>query len=245
MTVGADLVQLLLTFGAVAATAIAATRILLSTKRKQDIIRVQIGDEKWVFDPTLVSPSEVGELLRRLTFAIKSEVPETQARDLAVVLRLPRFDKTVRQVASSPFGQRPQRVIADGGSRYTLIDSRHDRLEILVESASDSVSGTLLPVTVVTPEGATSYLLPFRRGPSDIWTADIEVPGFRTWVDVVVHETREVASLDADDVMVVARSVQAASDSSVPVWQEIAKSRTEGDPVRAAIASVVVLPSND
>ena len=244
MTVGTGLVQLLLTFGAVVATAIAAARILLLAKRKQNTVRVQIGDEKWVFDPALVSPSEVDELLRRLTFAIKS-VSETQARDLAVVLRLPRFDKTVQQVASSPSGQRPRRVIADGGFRYVLIDSRHDRLEILVESASDSVSGALLPVTVVTPDGATSYLLLFRREPSGIWAADIEVPGFRTWANVVVHETREVASLDADDVMVVARSVQAASDSSVPVWQEIAKSRTEGDPVRAAIASVVVLPSED
>ena len=63
--------------------------------------------------------------------------------------------------------------------------------------------------------------------------------------DIVVHETREVASLDANDAKIVARSVRAASDSSVPAWQEVASSRVEGDPVRAAIASVVVLPAED
>lgn len=245
MSVGTDLIQLMFAFGAVATTAIAAVRVLPLTRRKRHTVRVQIGNENWTFDPATMSQSEIDELLWRLTSAIESEASQPQPRDLAVVLRLPRFDKTVQQVAASPSGQRPQRVIADGGFRYVLTDTRHDRLEILVESASDSVSGALLPVTVVTPDGAASYLLLFRQEPAGDWAADIEVPGFRTWANIVVHETREVASLDANDAKIVARSVRAASDSSVPAWQEVASSRVEGNPVRAAIASVVVLPAED
>jgi hypothetical protein len=240
MSAGADIIQLVLASGAVVTTAIAAVRVLLSTRKKRQVIKVQIGGEEWTVDPATTSRSQIDELLRRLTAAIEPEVPESRP-DPTVVLRLPRFDKTVMRAASSPSRQRPQRVIADGGLRYVLIDSGDDRLEILVESADDSTNAALLPVTVITPDGATSYLLLFRQDPSGAWVADLEVPGFRTWADVTIHEMREVASLSGADAEVVARSVQATSDSSVPAWQEVARSRTDGDPVRAAIASVIVL----
>ena len=240
MSASADITQLVLASGAVVTTAVAAVRVLLPTRKKRQVIKVQIGDEEWTVHPATTSRGEIEELLRRLTTAIEPEVPEPRP-DPTVVLRLPRFDKTVLRTASSPSGQRPQRVIADGGLRYVLTDSGHDRLEILVESVGDSMSAALLPVTVTTPDGVTSYLLLFRQDPSGAWVADVEVSGFRTWADIAIHKMREVASLSGADAKVVARSVQATSDSSVPAWQEVARSRADGDPVRAAIASVIVL----
>jgi hypothetical protein len=136
-------------------------------------------------------------------------------------------------------------VTLDGGLRYVLTGSRHDRLELAVESASDAMSSTLLPVTVTTPASTTSYFLLFRLEPSGAWVADLEVPGYRTWADVAIHHARDVASLSGADAEVVTRSVRATSASSIPAWQEVARSRADGDPVRAAIVRVVVLPPTD
>jgi hypothetical protein len=123
-----------------------------------------------------------------------------------------------------------------GDVRYVLRDGGRDRLEILAESSRDPLGFAVLPVTVATPDRTTDYFLVFiAEKQSGMWVAAINAPEFRDWADVSVHEMRELASLGADDAKVVARSVRAAPDLWVPVWQAEARGRGDGDPVREAI----------
>jgi hypothetical protein len=148
--------------------------------------------------------------------------------------RLPRFDRAALSTAGTgpARGLRLETVI--GGVLYVQRDAGRDRLELLVESANEEASSALLPVTVVTPQWATDYLLIFRHE-SGRWVAAVHVPGVRDRADVFVHAMRERASLGSDDSVVVARSVRFVPDPWVPEWQAVARGRPSGDPVSEAI----------
>lgn len=167
-------------------------------------------------------------------------MPATAGRPLPVpemlgVLRLPRFDRAALRTAGTESLRRQARETAVGDIRYVLRDAGRDRLEIVAESASGSVSSLVLPVTVTTPEGSADYLLLFAADESGTWVGAAHVPGFREWADVSVHELRALSSLDQADAPAVARSVTAAPDPWVPAWQAVARARDAGDLVRDAI----------
>jgi hypothetical protein len=153
---------------------------------------------------------------------------------LSGALRLPRFDRAALRTAGTASAQRLSREMSAAGVRYVLSDAGRDRLEILAETASPA-SSVMLPVTVVTPDRRTDYLLLFQAQESGTWAAALHVPGFWYWADVLIHEAREVESLDSHDAEVVRRSVRAVPDPWVPGWQSVALGRAAGDPVRDAI----------
>jgi hypothetical protein len=151
------------------------------------------------------------------------------------VLRLPRFDRTAVRTAGTASVRRQRQETVSGDVRYVLRDAGRDRLEVIAESADVVADSAVLPVTVVTPEGAEGYLLVFRPEGASLWAAAAYVPGIRDWADVFIHAMRDRASLGDSDSDTVERSIRAARDPAVPEWQEIAQEREAEDPVRQAI----------
>jgi hypothetical protein len=150
-------------------------------------------------------------------------------------LRLPRFDRAALRTAGTGAGRGLRLDTVNGGVLYVQRDAGRDRLEILVESASEEASTAVLPVAVVTPEQAADYLLMIFRHESGKWVAAVQVPGVQDWADVFVQAMRERASLGSSDSEVVARSVRFATDPWVEEWRGVARERAVGDPVRDAI----------
>lgn len=151
------------------------------------------------------------------------------------VLRLPRFDRSAVRTAGTASVRRQRQETVSGGVRYVQRDAGRDRLEIIAQSAHVGAGSAVLPVTVVTPEGAEEYFLIFRAEGAGRWVAAAYVPGIQDWADVFVHAMRNPALLGSGDSDIVARSVRAAPDPWVPEWQEVALERSAEDPVRQAI----------
>jgi hypothetical protein len=154
---------------------------------------------------------------------------------LAGLLRLPHFDRAALLTAGTPETQHPIRETTAGDVRYTLRYGGQNRLQIRAYASADPMSTPVLTVTVVTPQRNADYLLLFQPQGFDRWVAAVDVPGFQDWADVWVHEPRAADSLDGGDEETVRRSVRAAPDPWVGAWQSVARSRTDGDPVRVAI----------
>jgi hypothetical protein len=168
-----------------------------------------------------------------------ARLPLPYLADSPDVPRLQRFDRTVLRTASTSLTSRQRQTEQIGAVTYVLRDSGRDRLEILAVYSSEAAGSEVLPITVTTPERRDDYLLIFRAEDSGKWVAVVEVPGIHHWADVFVHDTRERASLTADDAETVARSVRAVPDLWVPAWQGVARARSEGDPVRKAIGEAL------
>ena len=150
-------------------------------------------------------------------------------------VRLPRFDLTAIRTASSSQASRLRQETKISDLKFELSDAGQDRLDILVEYSSAAAGSQVLPITVVTSDRRTDYLLIFWADSSGRSVAAARVPGFRNWADVFVRDLRERASLTADDATAVSRSVRAVPDAGVPAWQAVERDLPEGDPVREAI----------
>jgi hypothetical protein len=163
----------------------------------------------------------------RVRFTLSAEVPGS--------LRLPRFDLTAVRTASSSQASRLRQETKFADLKFVLSDSARDHLDILAEYSGDGAGSKVLPVTVITAERRTDYLLIFWPETSGHWIARIEAPGVRDWADVFIRDLRERASLTVDDAVTVVRSVRAVPDAGVPAWQAVEHARPEGDAVREAI----------
>jgi len=190
-----------------------------------------------------LDPDVADDLLKRLLpgsestslMAVVSPARPAQSAQVPGALRLPRFDKTAIRMAASPLAPTQRQETKIGGLTFVLRNAEGDGLDILVEYSSEAARSKVLPVTVVTAQRISDYLLIFRAEESGKWVADIEAPGIEDWADVFIRDVREQASLTADDAEAVARSVRAAPDPWVPAWQAVAQARVQGDPVRNAI----------
>jgi hypothetical protein len=149
-------------------------------------------------------------------------------------VRLQRFDLTTARMAGDSESSRLRQETKISDLRFVLSDSAQNHLDIMVEY-SGSAATKLLPVTVVTPERRTDYLLAFWAERSGRWVASINTPGVRDWADVFIRDLRELSSLTADDAVTVARSVRAVPDEGIAAWQAVELAHPEGDPVREAI----------
>jgi hypothetical protein len=181
----------------------------------------------------------ITRLLRadRAIAAPASWVPPTQSIQSAEIpgaVRLQRFDLTRIRTAGDSEGSwlRQETKISD--LRFVLSGPFQDHLEIMVEYSGFAAT-KILPVTVVTPEHRTDYLLAFWAERSGRWVARINTPGVRDWADVFIRDLRELSSLTADDAASVARSVRAVPDEGIAAWRAVQLARPEGDSVREAI----------
>jgi hypothetical protein len=150
-------------------------------------------------------------------------------------IRLPRFDRAALRTAGTPSLRRQSQEMVAAGLRCILRDAGGDRLEIIVESGSETVGAAALVVTVTTPDRSLDYLLLFTPEAPRTWVAALQAPGIRGWADVSIRGGRELSSLGPGDADAVRRSVRAVPDPWVSAWLAVAQTRAAGDPVREAI----------